>query len=682
MRTSRLLITAVAAFLAGCSDTTAPPASTVVSVTVTPSSGTLDAVGASVQFTAQAKDGSGTPVSGRSVTWASSNTAIATLSTTGLATAVSPGTAAITATVDGVAGSAVLTVSEASQACNNAKTVTLTVGGAQTYEGSDCIVLPAGLSGDRYRVAVVRPATTGSESDVITATLKVVGLGVAQAPEPVGAVSVVWGEVQGPSGFPGAAAQEALRVASATERFHERLHLQEQAEAIALIKRAGGRRVVEDLSHLPALSAGPAQAAPVKRQFDVSLGGCALQAGSARTGVLVYDATDLAIYQDSTQNATNAAPQNLLTTFGAYYGSFGKPAVEDYFGKIPDIDGDGRLTVFITPVAAGDTAAYVSYLDAFTKTSCPSSNEADLVYFNLSHLNDIADGQYQALGTLAHEAKHVVSSYNRAVAGTRTGTDQYHPLWIEEGTAEIADEMASRYAWATQGGPAVGATANRQSFLDTPGNFTAENYGVLIHNFRTAGYLSSQPNGLVVVPTGAGEIADLYGSGWLFHRWMGDVYGKSASAPKADAAFFRALNDSLAAKGVAGIESQTGGAFLDLFRDFVISNSLHRTGAPEGNLAYTSYDFPEVGAFFCGIGNPVGDFPWPITTTGTPRDCDNQVAEVSNPSATFGTATHAGPIGISGMRIHDFLSNGTGTGAQITLNTGGKAAKIQVIRIR
>ena len=38
--------------------------------------------------------------------------------------------------------------------------------------------------------------------------------------------------------------------------------------------------------------------------------------------------------------------------------------------------------------------------------------------------------------------------------------------------------------------------------------------------------------------------------------------------------------------------------------------------APEGSHAYTTYNFVEVGAFFCGDGNPVGDFPWPVTTTG------------------------------------------------------------------
>jgi hypothetical protein len=85
---------------------------------------------------------------------------------------------------------------------------------------------------------------------------------------------------------------------------------------------------------------------------------------------------------------------------------------------------------------------------------------------------------------------------------------------------------------------------------------------------------------------------------------------------------------------------------------------------------------------FCSP-NPLGVFPWPVTTTGTPIDCDAtpRVNESSNPSASFATKAYTGPIGASGMRIHDFLSNGTGTGAQIQLDVAAPA-KIWVVRLR
>ena len=67
-------------------------------------------VGATVQLTATPKDASGNPLSGRVVTWASSNTAVATVNGSGLVSGVVAGPATITATSEGKSGTAALTV--------------------------------------------------------------------------------------------------------------------------------------------------------------------------------------------------------------------------------------------------------------------------------------------------------------------------------------------------------------------------------------------------------------------------------------------------------------------------------------------------------------------------------------------------------------------------------------------
>jgi len=81
----------------------------VASVAVSPASATV-AIGASVQLTATPLDANGNPLSGRTVTWASGNTAVATVSTSGLVTGVAGGSAAITATSEGKTGSSAVTV--------------------------------------------------------------------------------------------------------------------------------------------------------------------------------------------------------------------------------------------------------------------------------------------------------------------------------------------------------------------------------------------------------------------------------------------------------------------------------------------------------------------------------------------------------------------------------------------
>src|SRR5207245_2421542 len=67
-------------------------------------------VGATVQFTATLLDAAGNVLSGRSVTWASTGPAVATVSSTGLVTGVAPGAVTITATSEGQGGSAAITV--------------------------------------------------------------------------------------------------------------------------------------------------------------------------------------------------------------------------------------------------------------------------------------------------------------------------------------------------------------------------------------------------------------------------------------------------------------------------------------------------------------------------------------------------------------------------------------------
>ncbi|HKJ02724.1 MAG TPA: hypothetical protein VJ997_09720, partial [Longimicrobiales bacterium] len=478
-----------------------------------------------------------------------------------------------------------------------------------------------------------------------------------------------------------AAIRKALRIADATERFHLRLRAQDAALA-----REAGYHLLPSRPRRTLPRVVAQAASPAKIVVETTAGStCALTAGNKRTGLLIAENDDLAIYQDSTQNATKAVTVALAQQMTAFYTAYVKNMIPVYWGDVPDIDQNGKVIVFASPKASDDVAAFVWSGDFYPVASCPASNQKELIYFNTDLILDMAgaDPTYQALETLAHETKHVVSLYNRIAAGRRSvNGDQFHPSWIEEGTAEIAGEVSSRLAWEAAGGPALNAPITRQSFQNT-GKITPENYGVAIHLARTVWYLSSQPNGLVVTPAGAVAGSSVYGSGWLFHRWLGDAYGGAASARMADAPLFKALTDSLAAKGLAGLANQTGASFLTLYDEFVDAIALHGTTAPEPTRHFTTYDLVTGAEIFCNP-NPVGVFPWPVTTTGTPIDCSvtPPVAEVSTSTAGFGTATYSGRLGISGIRIHDFLSNGTGTGAQITLDSGSQPAKMRVVRLR
>jgi len=81
----------------------------VASVTVSPAPASVP-VGQTVQLTATPRDANNNPLLGRVVTWVSSNTLVATVNGSGLVIGVATGSATITATSEGVTGTAVITV--------------------------------------------------------------------------------------------------------------------------------------------------------------------------------------------------------------------------------------------------------------------------------------------------------------------------------------------------------------------------------------------------------------------------------------------------------------------------------------------------------------------------------------------------------------------------------------------
>ena len=81
----------------------------VATLTVSPTAATMAST-STLGLTAITYDHAGKVLTGRLVTWATSNPAAASVSSTGLVTAQSPGTATITATSEGVSGTSAITV--------------------------------------------------------------------------------------------------------------------------------------------------------------------------------------------------------------------------------------------------------------------------------------------------------------------------------------------------------------------------------------------------------------------------------------------------------------------------------------------------------------------------------------------------------------------------------------------
>ena len=89
-------------FLAGCGGETATPTAPVppkaTTITLSSSSVTLASLSGTSQLTATVKDQNSAAMTGQTVTWSSSDPAVATVSSSGLVTGVGNGSATITAT--------------------------------------------------------------------------------------------------------------------------------------------------------------------------------------------------------------------------------------------------------------------------------------------------------------------------------------------------------------------------------------------------------------------------------------------------------------------------------------------------------------------------------------------------------------------------------------------------------
>lgn len=140
----------------------------VVTVDVSPAIASL-AVNATQQFTATPKDSGGNPITGRAVQWLSGDPEKASITADGLLTALASGTVDVLAIVDGVVGTAVVTVGAAPGV--QRVTVSPTSGVVPAYGALSFAVAPLDASGNIVQGRTV----TAVSSDPTVATVSVAG---------------------------------------------------------------------------------------------------------------------------------------------------------------------------------------------------------------------------------------------------------------------------------------------------------------------------------------------------------------------------------------------------------------------------------------------------------------------------------------------------------------------------
>ena len=152
----------------------------VASVSVTAAASSIQA-GQTTQATAVTRDGAGNILTGRAVTWGTSNPNVATVSTTGLVTGVGGGTATISASSEGQLGSTIISVtvvvSENAPQIANVNPSPIVEGQTATITGTN---FSGSAAGNIVRVGGVPAAVTAATTTSITITVPTLNCKPAQ----------------------------------------------------------------------------------------------------------------------------------------------------------------------------------------------------------------------------------------------------------------------------------------------------------------------------------------------------------------------------------------------------------------------------------------------------------------------------------------------------------------------
>ena len=178
-RTSSLAVVLFAGLVwtTGCGDAaTEPPPSEPprpAAVTVNPASVQLEALGATVQLTAEVRDQNGQVIANVAVAWTSSDRSVAAVDASGLVTAAGNGTATITAMAGSVSGSAAVTVEQ------EVSSVTVSPAAAMIAPGDTLRLAAAAF--DAQGNTVAEPEIVWASSDRAVAVVDASGLVTAVA---------------------------------------------------------------------------------------------------------------------------------------------------------------------------------------------------------------------------------------------------------------------------------------------------------------------------------------------------------------------------------------------------------------------------------------------------------------------------------------------------------------------
>jgi hypothetical protein len=498
-------------------------------IDVTPADSPLPA-GDTRALTATVRDAAGQPVTGQTVGWTTSNSAVATVNAPGVVTGVAPGTATITASTTSPARTGTATV----QVCPTLAVGAVYYGGMP--EGSR-LCLGGGAAGAEYTIALANTSAASPVALSLTATGNVPVSG-PPSPDRIGAA---------PTLSLSAAARHDVA-------FDRRLREREARERGGLLGRARG-------SVATAPGVGPRRALlpgtpivgdlvqlNVKADNDCSI-------NDPRTARVAAVGTHAVVLADTGNPAGGFATADFQDV-AARFDTLVWPTLTGNFGAPDDLDGNGRVALFFTravnertPTGGAYLGGYFLKRDLFSPAACATSNGGELIYLAAPDPAGTVNGnartaafvKAQAALTLGHELQHLVNASRRLYVN---GASVFEDPWLDEALSNVAEELLFHAASGKAPKQNLGAAqvvdggAAQAAFVA----YAAPNYAQL-----REWLLAPHANGLFQPDADRATT----GAGWAFLRYLADR--KAANQP----AFWNALVNSTAA-GIANVEAVLG----------------------------------------------------------------------------------------------------------------------------
>jgi len=489
------------------------------------------------------------------------------------------GTVTITATSDGKSGSTALTLGSVPDSAQHALQIAVqrTIAAGQVLMITDpsqvgCNELLG--SGGRYLVDVYNdfPVADGITGFEVRGAGGVTGAAAAAAsrarpaprtltaPRPAarGPLRAAWMHL-----VDGHAEREARQIAAVRP-------------LIAAMKARGARR--------PALNAAGGGARATVPLIPQTVGDTVtLKYGTGSGCQTFVNVTARVVYVGAHGIVLEATDSPLAGQMDSEYVALGKtfdsvmyPILTTYFGDPMAFDdslaGNGKVTMLFTRKVSDESPGllgFVTACDMFPPSydaQVPSSNNTELFYARVpltaagsaADITTIAGWKSIIPSTLIHETKHITAIAERFADPVGTDLEE---SWFEEGTAQVAAELYARTLYA----PAAGwkSDAGYQGTVScdvrgaTVGSPCFGSEYLMADQFSFLYDYMAQNEATSFLSSGSAD-ADIYGSAWLFARWLLDQYSTQESD------LLKPLVRDATMQGVQNITDKTGRSWDEL----------------------------------------------------------------------------------------------------------------------